>query len=211
VAVEAETELETEINPTPPLRFKVMLYEDAESEVITPEEVMDLMEQDTKAADLILWVGISFQQSASTAYFRKVRHWLQEAGKSEHVVQAVINPSDEALWNLMTALSNQNELNVVEVLASSDEVLPGLARHVTQAAAAAEAAKIVVEEEETRDTVPTTTTTNGGGILTIFKDLDGAAGVAEVVEEEEVLPAATTAIVHDANIDGSNGRAGDNG
>ena len=88
-----------------------MLYEDAESEVITPEEVMDLMEEDTKAADLILWVGISFQQSASTAYFRKVRHWLQESGKSERVVQAVINPSDEAVWNLMTALSNQRKLH----------------------------------------------------------------------------------------------------
>jgi len=96
---------------TSALRFKVMLYEDAESEVITPEEVMDLMEEDTKAADLILWVGISFQQSASTAYFRKVRHWLQESGKSERVVQAVINPSDEAVWNLMTALSNQRKLH----------------------------------------------------------------------------------------------------
>jgi NAD-dependent SIR2 family protein deacetylase len=93
----------------PPLRFKVMLYEDAEGEYITPEEVMDLMEEDAKAADLILWVGISFQQSASTAYFRKVRHWLQEAGRSEHVTQVVINPSDEALWNLMTACSNQRE------------------------------------------------------------------------------------------------------
>ena len=67
---------------------------------------MDLMEEDSKAADLILWVGISFQQSASTAYFRKVRKWLQEAGKLEDVVQAVINPSDEALWNLKTASSN---------------------------------------------------------------------------------------------------------
>ena len=93
----------------PPLRFKVMLYEDAEGEFITPEEVMDLMEEDAKAADLILWTGISFQQSASTAYFRKVRHWLQEAGRLDKVVQAVINPSDEALWNLMTASSNQRE------------------------------------------------------------------------------------------------------
>lgn len=93
----------------PPLRFKVMLYEDAEGEFITPEEVMDLMEEDAKAADLILWVGISFQQSASTAYFRKVRRWLQEAGRSEQVTQVVINPSDEALWNLMTACSNQRE------------------------------------------------------------------------------------------------------
>lgn len=90
------------------LRFKVMLYEDAESEVITPEEVMDLMEEDSKAADLILWVGISFQQSASTAYFRKVRRWLQEAGRLD-VVQAVVNPSDEAMWNLLTACSNQRE------------------------------------------------------------------------------------------------------
>lgn len=46
-------------------------------EAITPEEVMDLMEEDVKQCDLILWVGISFQQSASTAYFRNVRRWLQ--------------------------------------------------------------------------------------------------------------------------------------
>ena len=92
----------------PALRFKVMLYEDADSEVITPEEVMDVMEADAKGADLILWVGISFQQSASTVYFRKVRHWLQEAGRLG-VVQAVVNPSDEALWNLLTASSNQRE------------------------------------------------------------------------------------------------------
>lgn len=92
------------------LRFKVMMYEDAESEVITPEEVMDLMEEDSKAADLIVWVGISFQQSASTAYFRKVRRWLQEVGRLEDVVQAVINPSDEAMWNLLTACSNQRTL-----------------------------------------------------------------------------------------------------
>jgi hypothetical protein len=76
-------------------------------EVITPEEVMDLMEEDVKAADLIAWVGISFQQSASTVYFRNVRHWLAEAQRAEHVVQAVVNPSDEAVWNLMTACSNQ--------------------------------------------------------------------------------------------------------
>lgn len=31
-------------------------------------------------ADLILWVGISFQQSASTVYFRNVRKWLAVRG-----------------------------------------------------------------------------------------------------------------------------------
>lgn len=41
---------------------------------------MELMEADVKAADLVLWVGISFQQSASTVYFRKVRCWIQVRG-----------------------------------------------------------------------------------------------------------------------------------
>lgn len=89
------------------LRFKVMLYDDADGECIISDHVMDLMEEDVKAADLIVWVGISFQQSASTAYFRKVRHWLQEVSRHQDVVQAVINPSDEALWNVLTASSNQ--------------------------------------------------------------------------------------------------------
>jgi hypothetical protein len=44
---------------------------------------MELMEEDVKAADLVLWVGISFQQSASTLYFRKVRCWIQVRGGSQ--------------------------------------------------------------------------------------------------------------------------------
>lgn len=40
--------------------------------MITPEDVFDIMEEDVQQADLILWVGISFEQSASTAYFRRV-------------------------------------------------------------------------------------------------------------------------------------------
>ena len=42
-------------------------------DVITPEDVFDIMEEDVQQADLIVWVGISFEQSASTAYFRRVR------------------------------------------------------------------------------------------------------------------------------------------
>ena len=34
---------------------------------------------------------------------------VQEAGRLDDVLQAVVNPSDEALWNLMTASSNQSE------------------------------------------------------------------------------------------------------
>ncbi len=45
--------------------------------MITPDDVFEVLEEDVKAADLILWVGISFEQSASTAYFRRVRSYLQ--------------------------------------------------------------------------------------------------------------------------------------
>jgi hypothetical protein len=38
----------------------------------------------------------------------------------------VINPSDDALWNVLTASSNQGELNVFEVIGTADEVLPAL-------------------------------------------------------------------------------------
>lgn len=47
---------------------------------------------------------------------------LQEAGRLGQCVQALVNPSDEALFNLRTAMSNQSELRVLEVLAESDEV-----------------------------------------------------------------------------------------
>ena len=106
------------------LRFKVMMYDDGEGEFITPDEVMDLMEDDVKKADLVVWVGISFEQSASTSYFRNVRRWLQEEGRHHAVPQFVVNPSDDALWNVLTASSNQEELNVMEIIGTADDILP---------------------------------------------------------------------------------------
>ena len=157
-------------------------------------------------------MGISFQQSASTVYFRKVRCWIQvspvavntglgaagvvspkgckqgggggmaaerggrvvsrqrvherrlrrcalspwrltprspppctpcapqEAGRLGTTVQALVNPSDEALFNLRTAMSNQSELQVLEVLAESDEALPLLADRLRRQRGGASAA-----------------------------------------------------------------------
>lgn len=59
-----------------------------------------------QAADLILWVGISFEQSASTSYFRRARAFLHSIGRLGACAQAVINPSEESLWNLTSACSN---------------------------------------------------------------------------------------------------------
>lgn len=109
------------------------------------------LQEDVAAADMILWVGISFEQSASTTYFRKVRTFLREQGRAgapshaaaqssiscaceaegarfqyflppdrccmlpEMVQQAILNPSEEAHWNVVSACSNLDGMKVYEV------------------------------------------------------------------------------------------------
>ncbi len=82
-------------------------------DAITPKEVFEVMEKDVGSADLILWVGISFEQSASTEYFRRVRRTLQEVSRLHVCKQAIINPSDEALWNLLSANNNRGNATVL--------------------------------------------------------------------------------------------------
>ena len=79
-------------------------------------------------------MGISFQQSASTQYFKKVRHWLQAVGRLDAVAQAVINPSDDAYFNLISACFNQLDLQekVIPVLDTADEVLPKIAARLAR-------------------------------------------------------------------------------
>lgn len=55
------------------LTVQVMLYDDEEGDCITPEDVFERLDDDLAVADAVVWVGISFEQSASTEYFRKVR------------------------------------------------------------------------------------------------------------------------------------------
>lgn len=49
------------------LRFKIMLYDDEEASLITPEDVWTRLEDDLEVADLVIWVGISFEQVRPTA------------------------------------------------------------------------------------------------------------------------------------------------
>jgi hypothetical protein len=44
------------------LRFKIMLYDDEEASLITPEDVWTRLEEDLEVTDMVLWVGISFEQ-----------------------------------------------------------------------------------------------------------------------------------------------------
>lgn len=55
------------------LRFKIMLYDDEEAEMITPEDVWTRFEDDLETADLIVWVGISFEQVRARGMQRGVR------------------------------------------------------------------------------------------------------------------------------------------
>jgi hypothetical protein len=57
-----------------------MLYDDEEGDCITPEDVWEVLEQDLASADAVVWLGISFEQSASTEYFRKVRAAEEASG-----------------------------------------------------------------------------------------------------------------------------------
>ena len=52
--------------------YQVMLYDDEQGDCITPEDVFERLEEDLEVATAVIWVGISFEQSASTEYFRKV-------------------------------------------------------------------------------------------------------------------------------------------
>ena len=73
---------------------------------VTPDDVFEVLEDDMKAADLLLWVGISFEQSASTSYFRKAREFLLRAVRWQSCTQAIINLSEDAYFNLLSACNN---------------------------------------------------------------------------------------------------------
>ena len=107
-------------------RPRVMLYGDGHSEAVTPNEILDLLEDDMADTDLVLWVGISFKQSASVEYFRQALRHLRSAGRENDVPLVVLNPDAEALWNLRTACTNTDCLPLFQVEAASDDVLPVL-------------------------------------------------------------------------------------
>ena len=95
-------------------------------DVITPPEAMDQLDADAAAADLIVWAGLSFEQSASAGYFRDVRAALQAAGRLDSCTQAIVNPCDDCLFNLMSALATPGYLDVLDVREAADDALPAL-------------------------------------------------------------------------------------
>ena len=109
------------------LRPKVMLYADPAEGLITPPFDAALA-ADLAAADVVLWVGISFEQSASVEHFRRARRALQAAGLAGRVPQLVVNPAAEAAFNVATAVANAGELRLVHARSTADDFLAALAQ-----------------------------------------------------------------------------------
>jgi len=109
------------------VRPKIMLYDDSQSELITPDVVMEVMDADILEADLILWVGISFQQSASLEYFRNVSRVIKECGREGDVAQAIVNPCEESHFNAISgAGALLDDLKIIQVVSNANSVLADL-------------------------------------------------------------------------------------
>eukprot|EP00212_Chloropicon_laureae_P000148 CAMPEP_0198457234 /NCGR_PEP_ID=MMETSP1453-20131121/28270_1 /TAXON_ID=1461543 ORGANISM="Unidentified sp., Strain RCC701" /NCGR_SAMPLE_ID=MMETSP1453 /ASSEMBLY_ACC=CAM_ASM_001118 /LENGTH=254 /DNA_ID=CAMNT_0044181923 /DNA_START=24 /DNA_END=788 /DNA_ORIENTATION=- len=111
----------------PTTRPKIMLYDDDDAELITPDLVMDLMEADVAACDLILWVGISFEQSASLEYFRNIQRVIKDAGREASVVQGVLNPDPDSAFNAISGANNMDDFTVIALESHCQPVLAKLA------------------------------------------------------------------------------------
>ncbi len=111
----------------PTARPKIMLYDDDDAELITPDRVMDILEADVATSDLILWVGISFEQSASLEYFRNIQRVIKDAGREARVVQGILNPDPDSAFNAVSGSNNMDDLTVIALESHCQPVLAKLA------------------------------------------------------------------------------------
>ncbi|GIL45423.1 hypothetical protein Vafri_2669 [Volvox africanus] len=165
-----------------PEPMQVMLYDDGEGDCITPEHVFDVLEEDLKVCDMVVWAGISFQQSASVEYFRRVRHMLGTLGRLNAVPQVLINPSEEPYFNLLSAMSNPNELQLLDLRETSDIAFPAMAQRVQQA--------IMGEDDEYSKSVGVRMSRVNNGVHLGAGALTAAAAAARVEPTQAAVMAA---------------------
>lgn len=103
----------------PPLRFRfrVMLYGDAEHDrILDGGAALARLDDDAREADLVLWLGISFEQAASCEYLRRVEAALAGAPTP----QLLVNPCPEALFAARSALDTPSDVDLRALKATSD-------------------------------------------------------------------------------------------
>lgn len=100
------------------IRFRVMFYDDdGHDKIVDSDAVYGLIEADVALTDLVLWLGVSFEQSASCDYLRRVQKAADDAGtRLRHIV---VNPSDEAAFNAKSTLDRSDA--IFHVQATSDD------------------------------------------------------------------------------------------
>ena len=110
------------------LRPRVLLYNDPEQHLVIPGDVEDVIGADCAAADCVVWAGISFLQSASVEHFRRVRRAQQHAGSGAPAVHIIVNPCEEAAFNLTSAVANADGFTLLTAVCSADEFFTQWAR-----------------------------------------------------------------------------------
>ena len=88
--------------------------------IIDAPAALERLKEDVSACDLVLWLGISFEQSASCEYLRTVERALKDAGKT--TPQLLVNPCGEAAFNARSSLVNANAVDLRALRATSDEL-----------------------------------------------------------------------------------------
>ena len=104
----------------PPLRtrFRVLLYGDREhARILDGPQALQRLKDDCGGADLVLFLGISFEQSASCEYLRDVAAVVQ---RETPVV--LVNPDAECLYTAASALPRGSRADVRSCVATSDEL-----------------------------------------------------------------------------------------
>lgn len=110
-----------------------MLYDDPDEDLITPEAYEEALAADVARAGALLWVGLSFEQSASVEHFRRARRALQAAGRdTAQVPQVVVNPDGDALFNVASAARGPHISRISRI--SHISHIPPLPRDHTQRA-----------------------------------------------------------------------------
>uniref|UniRef100_A0A7S3JYR4 Deacetylase sirtuin-type domain-containing protein n=1 Tax=Aureoumbra lagunensis TaxID=44058 RepID=A0A7S3JYR4_9STRA len=115
-----DNDAESEQHPSR-YRFRVLLYDDEEDEcVLDSSGALALLDSDAARARIVLWLGISFQQSASCEYLRRVA-----ACTPANTLHLIVNPSTDAAFNAMSAINFQ-DVNIHAVHAPSDDLFTAL-------------------------------------------------------------------------------------
>ena len=83
-------------------------------QVVVDPGMLELLAEDVSQVDLIIWAGVSFEQSATTQYFKAMQRALVAAGRQATPI-AIVNPSNDAIWNIRTAVFNCEELDIFQV------------------------------------------------------------------------------------------------